>query len=135
MYLDQFPSERLIELPKPPLQTVNSVKYTKDDDTENTFSSSKYRVDDKDEPGKIVLKEDEEWPSDELKSVNGVVINFDAGYGDNQSDVPEAIKHGMKFLIGHWYENREDVGVNVNLLTMPRGSKYLFNGYRMQGYF
>ena len=58
------------------------------------------------EPGRIVLEKDEVWPTDVLKSVNGVEVRFVAGYGA-ASAVPKRIKQLAYLLVGHWYVNRE----------------------------
>lgn len=110
--LDAFPGVTWIQLPWPPLQSVTSVKYTVDAGTEYTYASSNYIVDVDNEPGKIVLKSTSTWPSDTLYPVNGVRIRFVAGYGDDAEDVPEHYRQAILLLLGHWYENREQVVVS-----------------------
>lgn len=80
---DCFPAESYLELPRgAPLQSVTSVKYTPlDTGIEATFSSASYRVDTSTEPGRIWLRDGEDWPSDDLIEVNGVTIVYLAGYG------------------------------------------------------
>ena len=107
LFLDEFPGTDQILLPWPPLISIATVKYTPDADSgTTTFASSKYIVDLASEPGRIVLERDEVWPTDTLKSVNGVEVRFDAGYGA-ASAVPKRIKQLAKLLVGHWYVNRE----------------------------
>lgn len=36
-----------------------------------------------------------------------ITISMTAGYGANAADVPASIRHALKMLVGHWYENRE----------------------------
>lgn len=110
--MDAFPGTDRIELPRPPLQSVTSVKYTIDAGTEYTYASSNYIVDTDNEPGRIVLKSTSSWPSDSLYPVNGVRIRFVAGYGDDAEDVPEHFRQAVLLLLGHWYENREQVVVS-----------------------
>jgi uncharacterized phiE125 gp8 family phage protein len=105
--LDSFPSENHIEIPKPPLQSIESVKYYGTDETEYTFSADSYCVDTYSEPGRIVLKFGETWPSDMLRTANGVIIQFTVGYGDTVASVPEKVKQAIKVLVGQLYENRE----------------------------
>lgn len=106
-YLTEWPSKDYIEL-VPGLQTVDFVKYYDFDGAEYTFEQSKYEVDNLSLIGKIVLKQNENWPTITLRSVNGICIRFKCGYG-SAADVPETIKNAMKMLIAHWYENRETV--------------------------
>jgi len=85
--LDRFPTGRVIDLKRPPVQSVTSVGYTDDDRTAQTFAASKYDVDTGSKPGRIVLRESESWPTIEYGFPNAVVVTFVAGYG-TASDVP-----------------------------------------------
>jgi uncharacterized phiE125 gp8 family phage protein len=105
-FLDEFPSAPF-DIPLPPLQSITSIKYFDKDETEFTFASSKYQQDKQGFLGRVTLKFGESWPSDTLRPVNGVVVRFVAGYGNNGSDVPEEILTAIKILIAHWYENRQ----------------------------
>jgi len=117
LWLDSFPSEDYIEIPLPPLQTVNSVKYYNTSDTEATFADTYYLQDIKSEPGRVALNYSETWPSTTLRPSNGVCIEFVVGYGDVASDVPKKVKQAMLLLISHWYENREAV---ISTGAMPK---------------
>lgn len=108
--LDDWPATDWIRIPRPPLQSVTSIKYYDTDDTEYTLSSSSYLVDTASEPGRVILNSGESWPSSvTLRPANAVVIRFVAGYGDDQEDVPETTQQAIRLLVGHWYENREAV--------------------------
>ena len=101
----------------PPLSSVTSIKYYDTDETVATFSSSNYIVDTHSEPGRIELQYSEVWPSTVLRPINGVEIIFVAGYGA-ASAVPDVIKHAIKILIAHCYENRELV---IQTGAVPKG--------------
>jgi uncharacterized phiE125 gp8 family phage protein len=53
-------------------------------------------------------------------SINSVVIQFTAGYGDAAEDVPRAIRQGILIEVSNLYENREDVivGQNISMLSL-----------------
>jgi len=106
LYLDKFPKESTLKIPRPPLQSVTSIKYYDPDDSESTFPASSYVVDAVTEPGRVVLKSGETWPSDTLRVVNGMIVRFVAGFG-LVADVPDEYKQAIKLLVSHWYENRE----------------------------
>jgi uncharacterized phiE125 gp8 family phage protein len=109
LWLDSFPSEDYIRIPLPPLQSVASVKYYGTDNAEYTMAAADYFVDNKSEPGRLVLAYGKSWPSTTLRPANGVVVRFVAGYGDAAANVPQKVKQAMLLLIGHWYANREAV--------------------------
>ena len=104
LWLDNWPDKNYISIPLPPLQTVTSVKYF-DAGTEYTLSESDYFVDDKTEPGRVILAHGRSWPSVRLRPANGVAVQFTAGY--DEAKIPQRVKQAILLLIGHWYENRE----------------------------
>lgn len=106
--IDRFPTGRFIELPRPPLQSVGSVTYHDEDlSTSTVLSSDDYQVDTLSVPPRIALKRGESWPTDTLRRSSGVVVRFDAGFGDNPSDVPDSIQQAIKIGVSDLYENRE----------------------------
>jgi len=106
--IDEFPATGEIILPKPPLQSVTSIQYTDINDSTSTVSSSTYTVDTDSEPGRIVLKYGQTWPSSSLAVTNPIQITFVAGYG-LAAGVPAHFKQAILLLVGHWYENREAI--------------------------
>lgn len=81
-YLDSFPCEDVLNIPVGPVTAVSSVKYTPDGAAQETFSASTgYETDLVSLPARIALKSSQSWPSDTLNRVNGVCVEFVAGYG------------------------------------------------------
>ncbi|UCD58645.1 MAG: phage head-tail connector protein [Candidatus Hydrogenedentota bacterium] len=108
MYLDSVAAE--FEIPKPPLQSVESIKVVDQDGNETTVDSSYYDVDlAQNSPGRVKLKSGCCWPTH--RGFASFIIEFKAGYGDAATDVPEALKQGLFVLMGHMYENRGSEGV------------------------
>lgn len=106
--LDAWPCYHTIQLPKAtPLVSVTCVKYTDIDGVERTLSADAYLLDQVTEPGRIVLRWDESWPSDELREINGITVRYVVGSA--AADVAPTIKHAIRYLVAHWYENREPV--------------------------
>lgn len=127
---DAFPSSRELIVPLPPLQSVTSVKYYDEDDTEATMSSDDYIVDTDTEPGRIVLRNDASWPSTTLRAARGVIMRFVAGYGDDEEDVPMPIRNAIKLIVGHYYENREATAGVGNMQIIPMGVDLLLWNYK-----
>ncbi len=68
-------------------------------------------------PGRVQLRSGYNWPTH--RGFSSFWVEFDAGYGDAGSDVPEALKQAILQLLSHLYENREAEEV-------PKGLKALF---------
>lgn len=135
LYLDQFPGDFALTLPFGNTFSVTSIKYSDQGGVEHTFSSGNYTVDIAAVPGRLVLDFDASWPSDTLFTVNPIVVEFVAGYGAAAADVPDGIRHAIKFLVSHWYENREIVGgQGFNIFAIPDAFNALIDQYRMFGW-
>jgi uncharacterized phiE125 gp8 family phage protein len=105
---DDFP-DWVFALLRPPLVSVESIKFTDVNNTEYTFDPAKYIVDTDSEPGRISLNYNVIWPTVVLRPINAVRVRFTAGYPD-VSKVPEVVKQAIKLLVGHWHANREPLG-------------------------
>lgn len=120
-----------LELPRPPLQSVTSVKYLDLSEVEQTLAATYYDVDTDREPGVIWRDEDATWPSTS-DEVNAVTITYKAGYGNAAANVPGRAKQAILLLVGHWYRCREavgTVGIEVQLAYQR-----LINGLRFGAY-
>lgn len=103
LFMDQFPRERPVdapwwldmvysfanafEIPRPPLQSITSIKVLDYANNETTLSSDLYFVNNRSEPGSVTPRQLEQWPTEVLPEA-GVTIRFVAGYGVNATDVP-----------------------------------------------
>lgn len=131
-YLDGFPCGTSIPLPFGKLQSVTSLKYTDSDDAETTVATSVYQAVTWEDPGRIVLKYGQSWPTATLRTAGGVVVRFVCGYGA-PSSIPADLLHSMKLRIAHWYDNREEivVGQGVVVNEVPNSAKALAWPYRI----
>lgn len=115
--LDQFPSGSSVGepnsdilLPVNPISSITTFAYTDTAGAGQTLAvTTGYQLDDQAEPGRLTVPVAGSWPATQAGKVNAVQITYVAGYGSSASDVPEPIKHAIKLLTGHWYENREAV--------------------------
>ena len=108
LWLDKWPKGDAISIPRPPLQSVTSIKYYGADGAEYVMPAADYLVDTKSEPGRIVLGYGKTWPSVTLRPAGAIAIEFVAGYG-NADAVPQRVKQAILLLVASWYQNREAV--------------------------
>jgi uncharacterized phiE125 gp8 family phage protein len=92
-----------VDIPRPPLVSVASVKYFGTNNAEYVLGTDKYFVDVDSEPGRIALNYSVTLPTTTLRPINAVKIRYTAG----ASSVPKKFKQAMFLLIGYWFENRE----------------------------
>src|SRR5690606_32364342 len=106
--MDDFDSS--IALPVAPVQSIESIKYIDSDGVEQTVSTDVYTLDDDPDSPAIRLQYGQSWPVPRAEK-NAVRIRFVAGYADDSpgAPLPKALHQAMLLIIGHLYENRQDV--------------------------
>jgi len=118
LFLDEFPErDPIIRVPKPPLQSVTTVKYTDASGVvQELVAVTDYQVDTKSEPGRISPAFGMVWPVTRAV-LNAVEIRFLSG-GIAAADVLEKIKMAIKQIVAHWYEHREEIS-EIKLARVP----------------
>lgn len=96
-----------VELPRPPLTSVESIKYYDTDDAEYIWALTEYFVDTDNNPGRVALKYGKAVPTALLRPINAVKIRYVAGGA--AEGVSSRVKQAILLLVGHWYVNREAV--------------------------
>jgi uncharacterized phiE125 gp8 family phage protein len=114
---------------------VESITYLDAEGNSVELSESGYSVDNARQPGFVVPGADG-WPQTG-DYINAVRIRFVSGYApegsppDYREGVPQAIKQAILLLVGHWYENREDVVVGTVVNKLPTAAEALLFNYRI----
>lgn len=103
-----------IQLPKRPIQSITSIAYYDSTNTTQTLSTSVYSLDAQRQL--VRLKYLQTWP-DTLDRWDAVTVTYVAGYASVAS-VPALYKQAMKLLIGHYFENRDQI-MSEAMQTMP----------------
>lgn len=100
-----------IVLPRQPVISVTSIKYTDYLGVQLTVNSGDYTADvTNNRAPRILPNIGKFWPVVNLQVANGVVVRFVSGYG-NAAAVPEQAKLTIKKLVLYWYNSRSNVGV------------------------
>lgn len=125
--MDTFPISDTISLPNGPLSSVTSVKYYDTSEVQQTLSSTLYWTDSTSNIPRIVVKTS--WPAI-YDMPNAVEIVYITGYGASGSSVPQPLKQAILLIIGHLYENREQVG-DIKY-ELPFGASVLMSPYVLE---
>ena len=114
-----------------PVQSITSVDYLDASNAPQTLSSSKYTLDDTMLPARLVPTYNTIWPVTALGVVNAVTVTFVTGFGAADTNVPDDIKAALKLLLGHLYENRDQIvtDARVAAIQMPFGVDQLMRPY------
>lgn len=141
--LSAFPEGSTLQLPRPPLISVNKVRYKDADgnwttmldaDASPEVTTSVFDVVTGVEPGALILAPSQVWPqpSGGLYSGFPLEVTFTCGY----STIPGPLLAAMKLLLGHLFEHRESVVIGslgqMNALStgeVPMGYRSLIEKY------
>jgi len=128
--LDEFPEDE-IEIPKPPIKSINTIEYVDTDGA--TQQITDYDADTSAEYGRIQRADGKTWPeTDDV--YNAVTITFTAGY----DTVPEPLTIAMRLMIKHFFDNRESVVVGqagtIDTKEVPQTAELLMNRYSARTY-
>lgn len=118
-----------IILPRAPLSTASSdvvITYLDAASGDSTsLSSTVYDVDVDAEPGRVFLRDGQEWP-DHWEARNAVQIQFVAGFPINTAatpatdTTPESIETYIKVRVAQMYEHREAMVPGQTMTELPR---------------
>jgi uncharacterized phiE125 gp8 family phage protein len=126
--LPAFPAGGEIEVPRPPLIAVESVKYIDTAGALQTVAAADYQVDTYRAPGLVKPAYGATWPATRSGDYNAVQVRFQAGYAeigspsgeDPANGVPELVRQWILVRVAQLYEHREAVVTGTMLTAMPR---------------
>lgn len=124
MGLDALPDGNYIYLPVAPVTAISSFVYDGLTWAAASYTLNKYNL-----PARI-------WPVSTWPSVSGdpncIVITFTTGYGAAGSSVPAELKHAIKLLITHLYDNRAPYAMGAYLpKELPIAYEALIRDFRV----
>lgn len=113
----------LANLPFAPVQSV-TITYVDTAGDSQTLSTNVYEARLFGLDSSIVLKSGQAWPSVQAGSL--ITVRAVAGYGDAGSNVPQALVHALKLILGDLYEHRGDGAGSA----IPPSARALLQNYR-----
>lgn len=118
-------SQAVVNINKAPLISVDSVTYYDNTNSIATLSAASYESDIYGSPARFRLK----VVPLVYDRMNALQVNFTCGYS-SAANVPQPIKQAMYFILGHIYEQRQDVITGSQVNEVPLASRYLLEPYR-----
>ena len=135
MNLDEWPlidnsiNEESIELLPSPVQSITSVKYYNSTNVLTTLTENTDYFKDLNEAPALIIPVDS-WSYSVYDRPDAIEVIFVAGYATKEA-IPHPIKHAMRMLIKHLYDNRDAVQIGQQPTEMPFGYEYLLQNYRI----
>ena len=131
---DYFTSPLMLKVN--PVISLTSLKYYDTDENQQTITdnTANFQKDFNSDNAAIYSGLTNSFPSigDTINPIEAIYV---AGYGA-ASAVPDNIKHAIKLMVSHLYENREMVNVPIasmaSNIPMPQAVKHLLAPYRLK---
>ena len=142
VWLDTFPGLGLsgrrqrIELPRPPLQEVLSVKYLDGDGVLQSFTDYVVVAPSGDycRPGFVEPSPGASWPGTADRS-GAVQIRYKCGYGDGPEDLPPMVTGIVCFLVSQFDVYRTPVAEPRGILVqVPFGLQAMLDGFKYSAF-
>lgn len=127
LYLDAWPDGRIVRLPVAPVQSVDQITVFASDGIGQALDAGDWTLERGGEPVRLRIKPGAGGPS---AGLNGVEIDFTAGYGAAASDVPASYRQAIRLLAAHWFEHRE-AGMDTAMASLPHGLDRLLSTVRV----
>ncbi|MFK3741438.1 head-tail connector protein [Massilia sp. TN1-12] len=99
--LDRFDGS--IKLDKARVLQVEHVKFYDNDGVQQTLNPDHYQVDSESEPGYVVPAKGRAWPAT-ANRINAIEVQYKAGYGPDDTSVPDGIKGFILARIAEHFE-------------------------------
>ncbi len=126
LVLDRWPKNGCVLLARHPVRAVLSVTAYGPDGEASLIPAAGYQLDPLSRPARLHF--DGTPPS--LRAMNGIEIDFSAGFGEAGTDVPDLLKRAILLLTAHWYEFRGVLGPESQPVSYPCDYERLIAPYR-----
>lgn len=113
-WCDGWVGSMAITLPLWPVLSLNSLAVFGEDDVGVVIDAAHYSGDLISRPARLVMRGSMPRPQPE-RTVNGLEVQFTAGFGNSADDVPKPLVQAISLLVAHWFEHRGDDGVEMPL--------------------
>jgi uncharacterized phiE125 gp8 family phage protein len=124
--LDRWPRFGRVALLLHPVAEILSVTVYGTEGEASLVDPSTYEVDLASRPARLYFA----TRPDPDRIMNGIEIDFSAGFGVDAQNVPERLKRAILVLVAHWYEFRADFGVGDQPVSIPPEFDRLIASYK-----
>nr|WP_321457192.1 head-tail connector protein [uncultured Cohaesibacter sp.] len=111
-----------------PFLDLTSIAYFDEDGESQTVDLSSVRIERRVLGAVACLKVGASWP-DADPDAGPITVTWRVGYEDAAA-VPAGIRHAIKLMVGHWFENREAVVIGTITSQVPLAVDALLSTHR-----
>ncbi len=130
LVLDEWPKNRIINLPIAPLISLSAINIYDEEGNANSLSLAQFQAETKTSPARIFLPRLIEGQIN-MRERQAIEIDFLAGYGATEQDVPNDLKIAIFTLIAHWFEHRDALIIAGSGSIVPAGFDRIIAPYKI----
>ena len=128
LVLDRLPRHATVNLFRHPVRAIISVTVYGADGEAVLVPGSDYQLDPLSRPARLHFEKAPEAPH----RMNGIEIDFSAGFGEAGTDVPDTLKRALILLVAHWYEFRAQIDPGDQPVSYPAAYERLIAPYKLR---
>ena len=128
LYLDDWPEGRVIQIARGPVQAIEMLTVYDDFGVPVDVSTAGYVLDGAARPARLILPE---RPATG-RAMNGIEIDFTAGFGESGADVPDTLKRALLLHVAVMFELRGVIAAEDQPGAVPEGYDRLVAPYRLR---
>jgi uncharacterized phiE125 gp8 family phage protein len=129
LYRDDWPVSGVIPIGRGPVQAVESVTVYDAEGVANTVSLVDHLLDGVARPARLWLRD----PQAPGRPINGIEIDFVAGFGAAATDVPDTLKRAMLLHVAQMFAFRGEVCLDNQPAGVPSGYERLIAPFQRRG--
>lgn len=129
LYRDGWPEDGLIQIAKGPVQTVDAVTVYDAAGLPLELALAGAVLDGRSRPARLLLP----LRPEPGQALNGIEIDFTAGFGETAADVPDTLKRALLLHVAHLCEFRGAVPTDMQPASVPAGYDRLIAPWRRLG--
>ncbi|NTJ41709.1 hypothetical protein G6L28_03725 [Agrobacterium larrymoorei] len=129
LYLDEWPRDGVILIAKGPVQAIETILVFDDAGDPQDITGTDKLLDGDGRPARLWLRN----PPAPGQPLNGIEVDFTAGFGESGADVPDTLKRAMLIHIGHMFAFRGAVAPTDQPAGVPPGYERLIGPFRRVG--
>lgn len=126
---DQWPTDGRIRLGRGPLRSLVAVRVYDSAGNASTVDVGTFVID---KAAGTIASPSWALPAPGRTSA-GIELDVEIGFGAAATDVPDVLRHAVRTLVAHWYENRGLIAIGQSVAMMPASVNAMIAGYRVRG--
>lgn len=124
--LDAMPRGDVVALMRHPVKEIIAVTAYGTEGEASLVGTGDYQTDLMSRPARLFFRKRLE----PMRAMNGLEIDFRAGFGEAGTDVPDLLRRAILVLAAHWYEFRASYGPDEQPVSYPPNYERMISSYR-----